>query len=130
MEKGDTVTIKPIDYRKAHVGDIVVYNRSLKNDFTVHRLMQKRKDKVGKEYLFTKSDVNIYGDLPVYPSELYGKVVAIERKNGRLIYLETPFNRSLAYLIVTFSWISAVVREAIFSPVSFLKRVKKRCLKK
>lgn len=129
IKKSDIVTVKPIKFEQTRVGDIIVYSRSLEDDFTVHRLIRKRKDRQGREFLFTKGDVNIYGDGPVYPSDVYGKVVIIERKHGRIINLETKFNRVFAHFMVYFSWTSATLREAIFYPSKFLKRVQKYFLK-
>lgn len=125
IKKSDIVTVKPIKFEQTKVGDIVVYSRSPENDFTVHRLIRKRKDRAGREYLFTKGDASIHGDFPVYPEDFYGKVVTIRRRHGRIINLETKFNRLFAYPIAYLSWAWAALREAIFYPSQFLKRVQK-----
>ncbi len=129
IKKSDIVTVKPIKFELTKVGDIVVYSRSPENDFTVHRLIRKRKDKEGREYLFTKADANIHGDDPVYPEDFYGKVATIRRRHGRIINLETKSNRLFAYFLAYLSWAWAILKEAIIYPSHFLKRVRKKVRK-
>ena len=130
IKKGDIVTVKPIRFDEAKTGDVIVYDRSLEQDFTVHRLIRKRRDRKGREFLFTKADASIHGDFPVYPEDLYGKVVTIERKNGRIVNLETKFNCLSSYFIAYLSWFRAILKEAIIYPSRFLKRVRKYFFKK
>ncbi|MDI6839430.1 MAG: signal peptidase I [bacterium] len=122
IRRSDIVTVKPIKFEDTKVGDIVVYNRDLKGDFTVHRVIRKRVDRNGKENLLTKGDASQYGDPPVYAEDVYGKVIAIER-NGKSINLETKFNCILGYLIAYLSYYLALGQEAVFQFPLFLRRV-------
>lgn len=125
IKKDDMVIVKPIKFEQTRIGDIIVYKRAAEGDFTMHRLIRKRKDKQGRDFLFTKADASIHGDFPVYSPDVYGKVVIIEQKNGRTINLETRFNRLFAYYLAYLSWTSAYLKEAIFFPSQFLRRVRK-----
>lgn len=129
IKRGDILTVKPIKFEQTKIGDMVVYTRSIEHDFTVHRLIRKRKDSEGKEYLFTKGDANIYGDGPVYPADVYGKVVSIKRRYGMIINLETKFNGLFAYPVTYLFWAWAILKEAIIYPPNFLKRVRKKVQK-
>jgi signal peptidase I len=88
INRNDIVTVKPIKFDQAKIGDIIACTRSVEHSFTAHRLIRKRRDAQGREFLFTKGDVSIHGDFPVYPEDIYGKVITIER-NGKSINLET-----------------------------------------
>jgi signal peptidase I len=118
IKKSDIVTVKPIKFEETRVGDIIAYTRSIEHGFTVHRLIKKRRDCQGKEYLTSKGDANRYGDAPVYPDDVHGKVITIER-NGKSINLETRFRYSLGYLIAYLSYGLALGREMVFQPHLF-----------
>lgn len=130
IQMGDIVVVRPVRFEEARIGDIIVYTRDLEQGFTAHRLIRKTRDKEGRKYLFTKADANIHGDFPVYPEDIYGKVLTIERKDGRIINLETKLNRLSSYLIAYLSWALTTLKEAIISPSWFLKRVRKYFSKK
>ena len=122
IKRSDTVTVKPIKFEETRIGDIVAYTRSIEHGFTVHRAIKKRRDKEGRKYLFTKADANIHGDFPVYPEDVYGKVITIER-NGKSIDLETRFRCILGYLIAYLSYGLALGREMVFQPHLFLIKI-------
>jgi signal peptidase I len=122
IKKSDIVTVKPIKFAETRIGDIIVYTRSVEHGFTAHRLIRKRRNAQGREFLFTKGDVSIHGDFPVYPEDIYGKVVTIER-NGKSINLETRFRCSLGYLIAYLSYGLALGQEMVFQPHLFLIKV-------
>lgn len=119
IKKGASVIVKPIEFHETRIGDTIVYARTLKHGFTAHRLIGRRKDPLGRIFLFTKGDVNIHGDFPVYPKDFYGKVVTIE-KNGKLINLETRLRCFLGYLIAYLSYGLALWREMVSQPHLFL----------
>jgi signal peptidase I len=122
IRKSDMVTVKPIKFEETKVGDVVAYTRNLHHGFTVHRLIRKSRDHEGRECLTTKGDVSIHGDFPVYPEDIYGKVITIER-NAKVINLETRFRCSLGYLIAYLSYGLALGREMVFQPHLFLIRI-------
>ena len=116
IKKGDRLTIKPIAFEEAEIGEIVAFRRDENHSvLTTHRVVHKGKDR-GRRYLLTKGDRNVYRDFPlVSPQDVLGKVVRIER-NGQVISLETPFNRLLGYLIARLSlglWALRVLKRKI-----------------
>lgn len=115
IKRSDIVTVKPIKFEETRIGDIIAYTRSVEHDFTAHRLIRKRRDAQGREFLFTKGDASMHGDLPVYPGDVYGKAVIIER-NAKVINLETKFNRLSSYLIAYLSWGLALFKLMIVCP--------------
>jgi ATP-binding cassette subfamily B protein len=100
INKGDYLTVKPIKFNQVKVGDIIVYRKFSQAEFTVHRILKKGID-VGGQYLLTKGDANIHLDQLVYSQDVYGKVIVIEKKNGR-INLETVFQRLQGYLMAKY----------------------------
>jgi len=116
IRKTDIVTVKPIKLEETKVGDVVVYARNSHHGFTLHRLIKKRRDHEGREYLSTKGDANRHGDPAVYPEEIYGKVVTIERKDRTIIQLDTRYRHLQGYLLAKRSWIVGVLRILLKSP--------------
>lgn len=118
IRKGDLLTVKPITFAEAQIGDVVAFRRDERQSvLTTHRVIQKGRDH-GRAYLITKGDRSLYRDLPtVVPEQILGKVVAIE-KQGRVISLETPRHRLVAYLMARRSlglWILRVVWSKILA---------------
>jgi len=116
IRKDDIVTVKPIKFEETKVGDVVVYTRNFHHGFTVHRLIRKRRDHEGREFLTTKGDANRHGDPAVYPQEVYGKVAAIKRRDGTIIQLDTRYRRLQAYLLAKRSWLRGMLRILLKSP--------------
>ena len=77
IRKSDIVVVKPIKFEETRIGDIIVYTRCVEHDFTMHRIIKRRRDKEGREFLFTKGDASIHGDFPVYPAEVYGRATTM-----------------------------------------------------
>jgi len=116
IKKGDCLTVRPIAFEEAGIGDIVAYRTNESQSvLTNHRVIRKGKDR-GQRYLITKGDRNVYRDFPlVCPQDVLGKVVSIER-NGRVTSLETPFYRLLGTLKARLSlglWILHVLKRKI-----------------
>ena len=115
IKKGDLLMVKPIAFEEAEIGEIVAFRRDESQSvLTTHRVIQKGKE-LGRRYLITKGDRNLYRDFPLSPQEVFGKVVGIERK-GQLISLETPFYRLRGYLKARLSlglWILGVLKRKI-----------------
>ena len=115
IKKGDLLMVKPIAFEEAEIGEIVAFRRDeSQSGLTTHRVIQKGKE-LGRRYLITKGDRNLYRDFPLSPQEVFGKVVGIERK-GQLISLETPFYRLRGYLKARLSlglWILGVLKRKI-----------------
>ena len=116
MRKSDIVTVKPIKFEEAKVEDVVLYTRNFHHGFTLHRLIRKRRNQEGREYLTTKGDASYHGDPAVYPEEVYGKVVTIERKDGRIVHLDTGYRRLQGYLLAKRSWLRGALRTLLKSP--------------
>ena len=116
IRRSDTVTVKPIKFEETKVGDVVVYTRNFHHGFTVHRLIRKRRDHQARKYLTCKGDTSRHGDPAVYPEEVYGKVVTIERKDGRIIHLDTRYRHLQGYLLAKRSWLVGVLRILLKSP--------------
>ena len=115
IKKGELLMVKPMALEEAEIGEIVAFRRDESQSvLTTHRVIQKGKE-LGRRYLITKGDRNLYRDFPLSPQEVFGKVVGIERK-GQLISLETPFYRLRGYLMARLSlglWILGVLKRKI-----------------
>lgn len=116
IKKSDIITVKPVKFDETKIGDVVVYTRNFHHDFTVHRLIKYSRDKEGKKYIFSKGDANLFGDLPVYPEEVYGKAVTIEKGDGKIIDLDTQYRRLQGYLFAKRTWLLGVLRIFLKSP--------------
>ena len=96
VRSGDILTIKPSNVTKISIGDIIVFRMGQR--MVAHRLIKKYKQK-GKIVLLTKGDSLTYYDHPVFPKDLLGRVVSIERENRRINQDNARWrllNRSLA----------------------------------
>jgi len=116
IQRGDIVVVRPVRFEETKVGDVVVYTRNFHHGFTVHRLIRKNRDHEGRECLTSKGDANRHGDPAVYPEEVYGKVVTIERRDGRIIHLDARYRRLQGYLFAKRSWLVGVLRMLLKSP--------------
>ncbi len=129
IRRGDFLTVKPITFAEAQIGDIVAYRRDETDSvLTTHRVIQKGRDGEGP-YLITKGDRSRFRDLTIKcPTEVYGKIVSLAR-NGRLISLETHFHRVLGYLIARCSLALPYVRRAMMAPHLVPVKVMRRILR-
>ena len=72
----DLVTIVPVNENNINLGDIIFYKR--KSNFILHRLVEINKN--NKEIFFiTKGDFLPSNDEPFNITDIYGKVIKIER---------------------------------------------------
>lgn len=85
---------KPSDIRP---GDIVFY-RVPPSQRVIHRIIKITSEN-GKTVFITKGDTNFYFDPYVYPEDILGKIVAIER-NGQYIKLDTFISKLKAIFYV------------------------------
>lgn len=121
------MTVRPITFAEAKIGDIVAYRRDVpESGLTTHRMIQKGRDDEGS-YIITKGDRCRFRDLPIKCStHVYGKVVSLEKK-GRLISLETRFHRVLGYLIARFSlgvwYLRNAMRTPHLVPIKVMRRI-------
>jgi len=121
IRRKDIVTVKPMKYEEARIGDIIAFRRSSSdNTLTVHRMIKKR---IG--YIVTKGDANKHGDPPVHHMNICGKVVKIVR-NSKVINLENRFNRLSSYFIACLSWSLAVLREVMVHPHLVLIKIRRK----
>lgn len=129
IRKGDFLTVKPITFAEAKIGDILAYRRDeTENVLTTHRVIQKGRDGEGP-YIITKGDRNRFRDLPIScATHVYGRVVSVER-NGRLISLETHLHRVLGYLIALLSLGIWHLRNAMTAPHLVPVKVMRRILR-
>lgn len=115
IKKGDLLVVKPFALEEAGIGEIVAYRKEESQSvLTTHRVVARGKDQ-GQGYLITQGDRNIYRDLPLFPQDVLGKVVGIERK-GQLISLQTPFYHLRGYLMARLSlglWFLGVLKRKI-----------------
>jgi hypothetical protein len=116
IDRGDYIIVRPITFSRVMIGDIIIYKKPSEADFNAHRVMRKHKG-VEKDFLFAKGDATIYGDaFPTYPEDIYGKVVSIEKRNGRTINLKSRFRCLQGYLLAKRSWVSVTWRKTWESP--------------
>ncbi|MFQ5857611.1 MAG: hypothetical protein ACE5LU_18555 [Anaerolineae bacterium] len=129
IRKGDVLTVKPVTFVEAKIGDVLAYRRDeTESVLTTHRVIEKGRDGEGP-YIITKGDRSRFRDLPITcPAHVYGKVVSMER-NGRRISLETPFHRVLGYLTARGSLALLYVRKAITAPHLVPAKVMRRILR-
>lgn len=89
IRSGDVITVKPVESAAICVGDVVFYRRD--GRVYAHRLI--RKQRMDGVFLFTtRGDYLPFSDPSINPTQVFGKVVSIER-GRRIIRLDTPFQR-------------------------------------
>jgi len=93
----DVVIIKRFNLSEIKTGDIIFY-RIPPSQIVIHRLI-KRTLEDGKMAFITKGDANFYFDPYVYPKDILGKIVAIER-DRRYIRLDTFMSKLKAIFYV------------------------------
>ena len=129
IRKGDLLTVEPITFAQARIGNILACRRDEgESVLTTHRVIQRGEDAEGP-YLVTKGDRNYFRDLPIrQPTHVYGRVISVE-KNGRLISLETPVHRLLAYFMARLSLGRCYFRSALSAPHLVPVRLIRRILR-
>jgi hypothetical protein len=79
IKNGQIIQVRPTKISEINSGDIIFY-RNLDDRMIVHRVIKKYR-KNGKIVLLTKGDSTSEFDEYVYPENILGKVVAIEKNN-------------------------------------------------
>ena len=92
IRSGDVLSVKAI--RRISIGDIILYRRG--DCFTTHRVVGRRK--IQKDLFFlTKGDASSGCDSLVSPLQVLGKVVAINRKEGKITETDSFPRRILGW---------------------------------
>lgn len=117
---GDTVLIKPVEYGKLGIGDIVAFKAE---DFIlVHRILRKIPEKNGHFSYTTKGDSSFdFDNWSISPDNLLGRIFKINKPCGT-VNLDTAFWRVCGYL----SSITSIFQARIFR---ISVKVKKRLWK-
>ncbi|MEA1937134.1 MAG: signal peptidase I [Patescibacteria group bacterium] len=83
LKKGDLVLIAGVDKSELEVGDIIVYENSIKSKqveaFTIHRIVE-----LNEESLKTRGDANNISDKPIKYEKVVGKMVNVFGKPLRI----------------------------------------------
>ena len=97
LKDGDTVFIEKCDLSDLKKGRIIVFWYG--EDLCIHRYIRSEISRSGQLSLITKGDnVACQDEFPVFPDQLFGKVVRFER-TGRDLDLETPLSRTVNCVI-------------------------------
>jgi len=111
FRKGDNIFIEPVGIERISIGDVIVCQRGKR--MVAHRLMKIYQNNE-RITLVTKGDTFPDFDDPIYPEEVLGKVVAVER-NGRLIRLNRGLGRLANFVLAKISpfsrWIYPSLRK-------------------
>ena len=118
VRDGDILEVKPLGERPILKGDIVLY--ACDGYPVVHRVVARRQFG-GQDYLTTQGDAFIYSDKEISLSQVYGRVVWVD-KNGRRISTESIYWRMLSWL-----WISLM---RVRGGISGLKMLLSKWLRK
>ncbi len=117
LEIGDIATIRSIELRDLHKGDIIVYR--LGNLLCVHRYIYNLKNGNDILQLIVKGDNVSHFDQPsILIGQLIGKVIAI-KKREKTINLERGSWKVINYLIANISMIQGYVPAYL----GFMRRV-------
>src|SRR5579871_1015422 len=79
---GDLLTVETVPFEKVSPGDVVLYQRWER--LFMHRVMRRASGAAGSERpsLVTRGDSMTGFDAPVFPGELLGRVVSVQRTSG------------------------------------------------
>lgn len=91
IKNGEVIEIKPISSSEIEIGDIVFY-RSSWGGMVAHRVIRKQQ-KAEKVILLTKGDSVPVSDEEIYPEQVLGKVIAIERNGSKIILNKGLLNK-------------------------------------
>ena len=99
------------------LGDVIVFKRA--GNLIAHRvvLIRKHGDKIIYQ---TKGDNARSFDVPVYQSSVLGRVICIQKDNGVLISLKSPYARLLNFALALSSYAAGILYEFA---VSVLKHI-------
>ena len=80
---GDLLTVETVSFEEVSPGDVVLYQRWER--LFIHRVLRKLTGTAGSDRptLVTRGDSMTGFDAPVFPEELLGRVVTIQRTSGR-----------------------------------------------
>jgi signal peptidase I len=107
IKDGDTIVIEPKKATELRIGDIVLY-MDQSGHHIIHRLIRKDIS----SGLITQGDNLTYSDKPVQAEHALGRVIEIER-NGRLVSLDSPVNKSIGFLLTRLSPVSRSMRPVL-----------------
>lgn len=99
IRSGDLLTTQAVDPTDLSIGEVLLYQRE--GRFFVHRLI-KKKIINGTHLFISHGDHLPFSDPPIPSSQILGKVICIER-SGRLIHLDTPFQRMWGRFLASIS---------------------------
>jgi signal peptidase I len=107
LQEGDWVRVIPA--QAAQVGQIVVFQQS--GGLLIHRVIHVKVDQNGNKVLFTKGDRVRLPDLPLKPSEMLGRVVAI-RRGQKELNLETHGWQRVEKAVAGLMWFQSDLQSA------------------
>ncbi len=103
IEDGDTVVVKH-SHKDIKPGATIAFSVRSPTDKKDHRIVVHRVLRCytvrGETVYVNRGDHNQHIDSRVRESAILGKVVAIVRKDGKRINLESPFRRGVGYMVV------------------------------
>ncbi len=119
IRSGDLLTTKAVNPIDLSVGEVLLYQREGRS--FVHRLIKKKIINGALQFI-TRGDHLTFCDPTIRSSEILGKVISIERR-GRLIHLDTPFQRMWGrFLASASSWFSPLF-QAVEWPFQLFRRL-------
>jgi len=127
LREGDALTVKPIDFHEAEVGDILAYQHIVTKKIIVHRMVQ-RETRPDRNVIFTAPETGsrLVYDRPLTPNEyIISRVIAIERGPKKRIDLTSPFNILKAKIhtyILTHFYILIRIRRKFYKIIDKLLR--------
>lgn len=86
LREGDILTVKPIDFNEAEIGDILTYQDISTKKILVHRMVRREKNS-GYDIILTAAEAGrrLKYDQPLVPDKcLIARVVGIERGAKRI----------------------------------------------
>ncbi len=113
IRNGEIVEVESVDVGQIRLGDVMFYHTWSGRIFA-HRVIEKRKEEKGI-VLVAKGDAVPHPDGLVYPDQVLGRVVMVER-SGRNIRFDKGLHRLVGVLYARASpfssWIYPVLRRA------------------
>jgi len=119
IRPGDLLTTKAVDPTDLSIGEVLLYQREGRS--FVHRLI-KQKIINGTHLFITHGDHLPFSDPAIPGSQILGKVICIERK-GRLIHLDTPFQRMWGRFLAFASFWLYPLFQVVEWPFQLLRRL-------
>jgi signal peptidase I len=98
IQDGDVITVEPIDRTTVQAGDIILYHHRERP--VVHRVAQVRQNTEGRTVIVVRGDGKAADDAPIEPSQILGKIVAIEpRTESRAARIRRAVTARLGLLL-------------------------------